>query len=251
MYDDSQPGRRTFLVVPVDLGLVVLRVVAEELAALLEPDVVADQLPLVVVADLVAEVPEHRPVGLAEVLADLLAVGGLALGQVDGDQAVGVPDDDVLLDAAQQVEGQPVLGVHVLADHREAEGVELEDDVPLRPLGRREVGDAAGVLVVGAGAGQAAARSTVRPRPGSARCTRRADRLRHTCHCSPTLSTYDPVGVHRDDGALLAGEAEAGAAGDAHGVLEVERVVTDPAAEGLHLRSLPQRWARSDGRITA
>ena len=82
---------------PVDLGLVVLRLVAEQLAAARHQLVAAHQLPLVVVADLVAEVAEHRAVGLGELGPDLLAVGVVALGEVDGDHAVLVADDDVLL----------------------------------------------------------------------------------------------------------------------------------------------------------
>ena len=72
MYDSSQPAGGPSRVVPVDLGLVVDRLVAEELTAPRAQSGIAadlDQLPLVVVADLVAEVAEHRAVGLVELAA--------------------------------------------------------------------------------------------------------------------------------------------------------------------------------------
>ena len=51
------------------------RVVAEELPAARQ-QLAPHQLPLVVVPDLVPEMAQHRPVGLAELLAHLLPVGG-------------------------------------------------------------------------------------------------------------------------------------------------------------------------------
>jgi hypothetical protein len=58
------------------------------------------------VTGLVPQVPEHRAVGLGEPDPQLLAVAVVALGQVDGHDAGGVPDGDVLLGAGQQVERQ-------------------------------------------------------------------------------------------------------------------------------------------------
>ena len=54
-----------------------------------------------------------------------------------------VPDDDAPVGAGEQVEAQSVdrvaAGGGILPDHREAEAVELDDEVPLGPLGHREV----------------------------------------------------------------------------------------------------------------
>ena len=156
MYDASQPSGGALGVVPVERRLVVRGLVAEQLAAPRHQVVAADQLPLEVVADLVPEVTEHRAVGLGELGPDLLAVRGVALGQVDGDHAVVVPDDDVLVDAARAGRRRAVLGVRRPADDRKPEAVELEDQVPLGPLGRREVLQPDGVVVTRPGAGQVA-----------------------------------------------------------------------------------------------
>ena len=210
--------------------------------------VATDQLPLVVVADLVPEVAQHRAVGLPQLLAHLLAVRRAALGEVDGDHAVGVADRDVLLDAAEQVEGQPVLGVLVLAHDREAQAVELDDQVPLRPLRRREVGQPDGVVVVRPGPGQVAAEALATVDRRRARCSPERVRLRHTNHSWPSASTYRPFSSTGTIARSCAGEPEPGAAGHAAGVLEVERLVADATAEGLHRRSLPRP---PNGRITA
>ena len=68
-----------------------------------------------------------------------LAVRVVALGEVEGDHPVVVPDDDVLVDAGQQVERQPVVGVVVARDDRQAEGVELDDQAALGRFGEREL----------------------------------------------------------------------------------------------------------------
>ena len=131
---------------PVDLGLVVGGLIAEQLTAPREPVGIAgrlDELPLVVVADLVAEVTEHRAVRLVELAAQALAIRRVALGEVDRDHPVVVADRDAAVRAGEQVEAQSVhriaAGGGILPDHRESEGVELHDEVPLGPLGHREI----------------------------------------------------------------------------------------------------------------
>ena len=102
-----------------------------------------------------AEVPEHRAVRLVEFAAQTLAVGGVALGEVDRDHAVVVTDHDVAVGAREQVEAQPpdrvASGGGILADHGEAQRVELDDQVPLGALGDREVGHSGRVGVIRAG----------------------------------------------------------------------------------------------------
>ena len=85
---------------------------------------VDEHLP-VPVARLVAQVPEHRAVGLGEADPELLAVAVgtvVALGQVDGHQPGGVPDGDVLVRAGEQVEGQAARGSPPFAASRPTTG---------------------------------------------------------------------------------------------------------------------------------
>ena len=66
---------------------------------------------------------------------------------------------------------RPFSGSSVLADDREAEGVELDDEVPLGLLGEREVRQALEVVVVG----RVRVSSQLKhcpPVPGAARCSR-------------------------------------------------------------------------------
>ena len=91
--------------------------VAEQLAAARQVTQRAragfDEDVLVVVADLVAEVAQHRAVRLAESHPQRLAVGVKGFHQVDGDHPVGVPDRDPLAGAVtgQQVEGQAAVAL--------------------------------------------------------------------------------------------------------------------------------------------
>ncbi|SKY42718.1 Uncharacterised protein [Mycobacteroides abscessus subsp. abscessus] len=58
------------------------------------------------------EVSEHRPVRLAQIHAQPLAIRVKGLGEVDGDDAVGVPDRHRPAErlARQQIESQPAVG---------------------------------------------------------------------------------------------------------------------------------------------
>lgn len=66
--------------------------VPEQFAALVEERLVVEQDRLVVVADLVSEVAEQRPVRLAQTHSEGLAVCIQGFGQVDRDDAVRVAD---------------------------------------------------------------------------------------------------------------------------------------------------------------
>ena len=110
-----QPGGRAELVVACDRVAVAHRLVAEQLAALVEVFVCArtgfDEDVLVVVADLVAEVAEHRAVRLAKSDPQRLAIVVERLDDVDRDDAARVADDHLLAGGAagQQIEGQPAV----------------------------------------------------------------------------------------------------------------------------------------------
>ena len=67
---------------------VVFPVVAEDGAALVEPSSIPHQPVPVVMTDLVPEVADQRPVGLAHLGAPLFALGVVSLRDVDGDEAV-------------------------------------------------------------------------------------------------------------------------------------------------------------------
>ena len=71
--------------------------VPEQFAAPRQPLGAIDQPRPVVVADLVAEMTEDRPVGLAEVHAHLLPEGVVRLGDVEGDDAIVVAGEDLLV----------------------------------------------------------------------------------------------------------------------------------------------------------
>ncbi len=128
--------------------------VAEQLAALVEQRASSvDEHPLVVVADLVAEVAEHRAVRLAEPDAQRFAMVVEGLGEVDGDDAVGVADHDRPRDAREQVEGQPalllVVGNDGQAEFGESDRLVVSDLFPCRasrgrPCRRRRAGCVSG-----------------------------------------------------------------------------------------------------------
>ena len=88
--------------------------------------------------DLVAEVAEQRAVRLVHRHPQLLAVHVVALGQVQGDDAVVVAGDHLLELAGQQVERQPVLRVLVAADDRQPQLDQLDDQPALGLLGLGE-----------------------------------------------------------------------------------------------------------------
>ena len=85
-------------------------------------------------ADLVAEMAEHRPVRLAEPYPQRLAVVVKRFDEVDGDDAVGVADDYLLAGAVagQQVERQSAVAPPERVD-RQADVVELVDEAAQAP----------------------------------------------------------------------------------------------------------------------
>ena len=100
--------RRPLRVVAVDGGLVVGVGVAEQPLELGPGRPLRGQHLVEVVPDLVAEVPEHGAVRLVHRLAQLLAVGVVALGQIEGDHAGVVTGDHAGAGAGEQVERHPV-----------------------------------------------------------------------------------------------------------------------------------------------
>ncbi len=88
-------------------------------------------------ADLVAEVPEQRPIGLVHGQSDPLALGVVRLLDVQRDESVRVPGHHLRAAGrrAQEVEHDPALRILVeLRLHRQAERQQLRDETPLRHL---------------------------------------------------------------------------------------------------------------------
>ena len=134
------PGRSALRVVPVQGRLVVGVGVAEQRLELGAVGPRPREHAEVVVPDLVAEVPEQGAVGLVHGDAQLLAVHVVALGEVEGDDAVGVAGRHRVLVAREQVEGQPTLGVGAPVGDRQPELQQLDDEPALGPLGGLEPG---------------------------------------------------------------------------------------------------------------
>ena len=101
--------RRALRVVAVHGRAVVLALVAEEGAERVARPGLVDEDRLVVVPELVAQVADHRAVGLAELQAALGAYRVVGLRHVDRDDAVGVAGDHRLPGAREQVEDQLAL----------------------------------------------------------------------------------------------------------------------------------------------
>ena len=142
-------GGRAVLVVRLQRSGVVRALVAEEYPARLEPARIPDEAVPVVVADLVPEMTEERPIRLTQIVADLLALRVVRLFGVERDQAARVPGQHARPRGrcAQEIEREPAL--RVLAEprpHRQAEREELRDETALRHLDRPPV-----ALVVGVG----------------------------------------------------------------------------------------------------
>ncbi len=172
---------RPELVMPRDFGLVVGAFVAEQLAALVEVagGAVAgfDEDVLVVVADLVAEVTEHGPVGLAETHPQRLAVGVEGLDEIDRDHPVGMSDRDclALAVARQQIEGQAAVFAPERVDGQ-ADVEQLQDQPMHRRCGVRQLLLGDGVVGVGLTTDQRVGQAAPaqQPRPalrGPASCT--------------------------------------------------------------------------------
>ena len=117
-------GRRALVVVALQRLAIVRPLVAEDGAiGVLLARVAHEAIP-VVVAHLVTHVADQGPVGLAHLRAPALAFGIVALGDVDGDQPVGV---------ARQHWRHGAVGVLLVGEKVEAEAV-------LGVLGRRGLG---------------------------------------------------------------------------------------------------------------
>ena len=100
---------------------VISPVVTEELAAGVEYIGLIDQDRPVVVTDLVAEVPEEGPVGLAELLAHPLTVLTVGFGQIQRDHTVVMTGDHLGPGARKQIEGQSPTRHLVVWRHGELE----------------------------------------------------------------------------------------------------------------------------------
>jgi hypothetical protein len=121
-------------------GGIVAALVTEHLPEGSVPHTIPDEPLPIVVADLVAEMPEERAVRLRHVAAMAFAFGVVGLGDVDGDQAAGMTRDDLraFLEhrarAGEEVEGEPLFGVLGLAHQRQAEAHESVDEAVLGGL---------------------------------------------------------------------------------------------------------------------
>src|SRR5215207_10316729 len=93
---------------------VILALVAKNQPEAFQALVASDQHVPVVMSDLMPEVAEQRPIGLAHGLAPALPLGVVGLSDVDGDQAVVVARQDGRRQRrpfgriGQKVEGEPV-----------------------------------------------------------------------------------------------------------------------------------------------
>ena len=178
-----------------------------------------DQHRPVVVPGLVPQVAEHRAVRLGQLHAQGLAVRVVALGQVDRDDAVGVPGGDRLLRRRQQVERQAVGG--------QAQVVELVDQPPLGRLGVGERGQGVDVGVRGPGAGE------------RARAAEQAGRVHQPVAARHLGVGAADVPVHRDQLPSRAAVPQLRAAVQAGRVLEEDQVSADGAGEGPHAAFYP------------
>jgi hypothetical protein len=144
--------------VALERRAVVLALVAEELAAALAGAALGHEQRPVVVTDLMAEVPEHGPVALAQLLAQGLAMRVVGLCHVERDHAGGVAGRDRRALAGEQLEGQAALAL-APALHRQRELAELEEQPALGRLGDAELLERLGVVVGGSRAREPAARA--------------------------------------------------------------------------------------------
>ena len=245
------PARRARpAVVPVQRRLVVGVGVAEQFAARARySGDGADQPVEVVVPDLVAEVPEQRAVRLVHRDAQLLAVHVVALGEIEGDHAVVVAGEHLLVLAGQQVERQPVLAGRRRA-RRSAASARRSSTISRRLAfsARGERGHRRRVGVVGPGAGQRARRAQLRrPAPPctsqlhSATC-RFAHSWYSLASTAPPCSLSAPGRDHQQ-GHVVEREPQPAAARQAHRVLE-RQVLTAVGADEVTHAALLRRTAR-------
>jgi len=126
--------------VAVYLCLVVLGVVAKEITRLARLSVIAEyQHRLKIVPHFMPEMPEHRPVWFIELGTHPFSIGVVAFGQIDGDHTVSMTDHHIFLDTGQQVESKSPVGVFCARDDRQAQSIELSNEMTLGPLSRNEL----------------------------------------------------------------------------------------------------------------
>ena len=137
--------------------LIARALVAEQVAAARPGLVILDEDVLVVVPDLMAKVPENRPVRLAELDAHRLADVVEALRRVDRDDPVRVPDDDLasVRTAREQVEAQAAR-CRVPRHDRQSQVADLQEEAPLGLFDLRKLLERDRVVLLGSGAGEAA-----------------------------------------------------------------------------------------------
>ena len=142
--------RRALLVVTLHGLVVVLAVVTEQLAERLEGTAIPDQPVPVVVADLVTQMAEHRAIGLAHLLAHVLAERGIRLGDVQRDDAFVVPGHDGLaVRALQEMKCHALARPFLARRQRQLELVQRVEQAALRGLDARPGGKVVSVREVG------------------------------------------------------------------------------------------------------
>jgi hypothetical protein len=161
------------------------------------------------VADLVAQVAEDGPVGLIELCPGPLALDGVGLGEIEGDDAVGVAGRHRLVRAREHVEGQAAVD-------RQAELEQLEHEPALGRLGRGELREC---LVGRPRAGERAGAAE----PAAVRAAVAADQVAvRAAVAEPVDRPHGPV------------EGQQRAAVEALRVLERDEMPADRAREGAH-----------------
>ena len=121
--------------------------------------VVDDETRPVVVADLVAQMPQHGSVRLAELLADELPVCVVGLGQVEGDHAGLVPGGHVAAPRREELERHAPLLVDRATDDGQAQRHQLVEESAFGRLGVGEGSERIDLVVVGAHGREPAARA--------------------------------------------------------------------------------------------
>ena len=190
-------------------------------------------------ADLVAEVPEHGAVGLAELLAQRLAMRVVGLGHVERDDAVGVAGGHRRALAGEQLEGQAAVAL-APALHGQAQLAELEEQPALGRLGHAELLERLAIVVGRARAREPAARAQL-PLAGD----------EPVAAGRPEVRAARDGAVERQDLAPLPVEAELGGAAQAGGVLEEDELSAGGAGEGAHGRARVVAVATSAARPSA
>jgi hypothetical protein len=135
-------------------------------------------------------VTEQRPVRLIESNSQRLPVPVVPLGEVDGDDPVGVPGGDLLAGTGQQVEGETVLGVAAARCDGQAEVVELIQQPSLAGLGPGE-GAQGRFVAVGRTAG-ASAQANRRAASGARLATLITESLNRRSSRRAALGTLAP-----------------------------------------------------------